>query len=211
MNRYKYYEELKTLARDIRVKHQIDTFRLQKSKLRQLYKFYGIKRIDLWPLKGVSRKLKLLRGAYFNDPDEPSVMIARHLPYDPAVFTMAHELKHHLKDRDLALSYCDTSNEREPIEIGAEIFAAELIFPDQDFIDQMHQRGVYTGQCTPEDIVRLKHETQTTLSYAGLVKKADFLKFSPAGSLEKVSWKKLEEQIYGEPIYKQILRSRKSR
>jgi hypothetical protein len=57
-------------------------------------------------------------------------------------------------------------------------------------------------------LVRLKRETQTTLSYTGLAKRAEFLNFAPAGSLARVAWKKLEEQLYGEPFYKQLRRSR---
>jgi Zn-dependent peptidase ImmA (M78 family) len=123
---------------------------------------------------------------------------------------MAHELKHHLVDRGLGLSYCDASNQREPIEIGAEVFAAELIFPEQDFVRWLKQIGVGPHQCTPEVLVRLKQETQTTLSYAGLAKRAEFLNFAPAGSLAKVPWKKLEEQIYGEPFYKRLIRSQRA-
>lgn len=61
-------------------------------------------------------------------------MLAGNLPLDPHVFTMAHELKHFLRDRQLGISYCDQSNINRSIEIGAEIFAEELIFPDQYFV-----------------------------------------------------------------------------
>jgi hypothetical protein len=129
-------------------------------------------------------------------------MLASGLPPEPTIFTMSHELKHFLTDRGRGLSYCDASNEEEPIEIGAEVFAAELIFPDADFIDSMRLFGISLGQCSPESIVRLKHDTATTLSYAGLTKKAYFHGFATDGALAKVRWKKLEEQIYGEPVYK---------
>jgi hypothetical protein len=42
------------------------------------------------------------------------------------------ELKHHLVDRDSAGGFCSESNRDDAIEIGAEIFAAELIFPEED-------------------------------------------------------------------------------
>jgi Zn-dependent peptidase ImmA (M78 family) len=151
--------------------------------LRRLYRVYGIK-IDLWP-----HKFKALRGAYFDDDLGPTVVLARQLPAEPMIFTMAHELKHHLVDRGLGLSYCDPSNAREPIEIGAEIFAAELIFPQRDFVEYLRQMGIGPRQCTPEVIVRLKHETQTTLSYAGLAKRAEFLNFAAGGSHPGKSWK----------------------
>jgi Zn-dependent peptidase ImmA (M78 family) len=204
VNRFAYYEQMKALARQVRQEHHLATARVLRSDLRRLYRAYDIK-IDLWPYK-----FKSLRGAYFYDELGPTVVLARHLPPEPLIFTMAHELKHHLVDRGQVLAYCDTSNIREPIEIGAEIFAAELIFPEEDFINYLKQMGVGPRQCTPEVVVRLKQETQTTLSYAGLAKRAEFFNFARPGSLAKVQWKKLEEQLYGEPIYKRLHRHRQA-
>ncbi|MCL6560607.1 MAG: ImmA/IrrE family metallo-endopeptidase [Firmicutes bacterium] len=203
MNRFAYYEKMKALARKVRGEHELSSFRVLKSDMRRIYKSYGIK-IDLWP-----HPFKSLRGAYFNDELGPSVVLPRDLPVDPMVFTMAHELKHHLVDRNLSLIYCDASNENEVIEIAAEIFAAELIFPERDFAECLEQMGIGKGECTPEVLVRLKRETETTLSYAGLAKRAEFLGFAAPGSLAKVRWKKIEEEIYGEPAYKRILRNRR--
>lgn len=195
---------MKALARQVRAEHALNTPRVLRSDLRRIYKAYGI-RIDLWPYR-----FKQLRGAFFNDDLGPTVVLVRDLPEDPMVFTMAHELKHYLTDRELKIWYCDVSNENDPIEIGAEIFAAEMLFPEQDFIDWLSQMGISRGACTPEVLVRLKRETQTRLSYAGLAKRAEFLRFAPSGSFAKVKWKKLEEQIYGEPVYKQIRRYQSS-
>ena len=203
MNRSAYYQEMKALARKTRTDHGLNTPRVMRSDLRRIYKHYGIV-IDLWP-----HKLGRLRGAYFFDDLGPTVMLARGLPEDPMVFTMCHELKHHLADREAGISYCDGSNATEPIEIGAEVFAAEMIFPEQDFSDHLDQMGVTKGGCNAEAIVRLKRTTRTTLSYAGLVKRAEFLGYAASGSLARIRWKKLEEQIFGEPLYKQILRRRK--
>jgi IrrE N-terminal-like domain len=124
-------------------------------------------------------------------------MLSKGLPEDPVVFTMAHELKHHLADSSLSISYCDYSNQMEPVEIGAEVFAAELIYPEGQFASDLRARGITAGGCTPEGIVRLKRKTRTTLSYAGLVKRAESLGFAPAGVLQGVQWKKLEEAIFG--------------
>lgn len=189
---------MKALARAMRKEYGLQTARVLKSDLRRIYRDHGIK-IDLW-----EPKLRGLRGAYFNDELGPTVMLAKGLPTDPMIFTMAHELKHHLADSNLVLSFCDSSNEIEEIEIGAEIFAAELIFPEHDFI--AHLRAFNVACCTPETLVRLKNSTQTTLSYAALAKRAEFLGFAPRGSLQKFrGWKKIEEQIFGVPVYKQIL------
>jgi Zn-dependent peptidase ImmA (M78 family) len=175
-----------------------------KSDLRKIYRQEGI-RIDLWP------HFKGLRGAYFHDEHGATVVLNANLPEDPRVFTMAHELKHHLVDRALGLAFCDVGNQNEEIEIGAEVFAAELIFPEQDFIDALTGMGVGRGQCTAESLVRLKTQTRTTLSYAGLAKTAVRLKFAPEGAFDRVKWRKLEERLNGEPVYKRIQRYRKRR
>lgn len=203
MYRSEYYDQLKTLAREVRARFGLTTPRVLRSDLRRIYRVEGI-RIDLWPYK-----FKGLCGAYFNDELGPTVLLAKGLPQDPMVFTMGHELKHHLADRGLPISYCDASNQSSPIEIGAEMFAAELIYPEQDFVAHLGQMGAQRGTCTPEILVRLKHETQTTLSYAGLAKRAEFMGFSEPGSLGGVKWRKLEEQIYGPPIYTFFRRGRK--
>jgi Zn-dependent peptidase ImmA (M78 family) len=190
---------MRLLAGQVREQYGLHTPRVLKSDLRRIYKDQGIQ-IDLWPYK-----MKKLRGAYFYDEDGASVMLAKGLPDDPMIFTMGHELKHHLADRDNIVSLCDPSNQSTEIEIGAEIFAAELIFPEQMFRDLLAAMGVMQGSCTAQHLVKLKRETQTTLSYAGLAKRAEFLGLAPQKLLAKVAWKKLEESIYGVPIYKQRL------
>jgi hypothetical protein len=63
-------------------------------------------------------------------------------------------------------------------------------------------RGISMGGCTPQDLVRLKRETGTTLSYAGLAKRAEYLGYAREGAFDSVKWKKLEEELYGPPFYK---------
>jgi Zn-dependent peptidase ImmA (M78 family) len=110
---------------------------------------------------------------------------------------MAHELKHFYRDRELGISYCDQSNFHKTLEIGAEVFASELLFPDRDFISHMRQMSIGTNQCLPQTLVELKHRTRTTLSYAGLAIKAERLHFAPPSSLTRVkTWRKLE-RLYG--------------
>jgi Zn-dependent peptidase ImmA (M78 family) len=203
MTRGAYYNEMKELARATRAQYGLTTPRVQKSQLRAIYRDQGI-RIDLWP-----HKLRSIRGAYFNDVFGPSVMLAKGLPEDPMVFTMSHELKHHLVDRDLKVACCSERNANEHIEIGAEVFAAEFIFPEQDFLEALAAAGVTAGTCSAEAIVRLKRGTRTTLSYAGLAKRAVFLGLARIGSLDGIPWKKLEEKIFGEPLYKKLLRRRR--
>ncbi|SRR6266540_6041258 len=213
MTRTAYYERLKRLARQVRAANGLDTPRVLKSDLRRIYRKEGI-RIDLW-----DHKFRHLRGAYFNDDLGPTVMLVKGPPPEPMIFTMAHELKHHLVDRGLALSPCDTralgreerSSENEPIEIGAEVFAAELIFPEPEFAEAMAELHIGVGECTPEALIRLRHHTRTTMSYTALAKRAEFLGYAPAGSLGKVKWRTLEEALFGEPVYKKVQRARSRR
>jgi Zn-dependent peptidase ImmA (M78 family) len=192
---FQYYEDLKQLARDVREKAGLAGPRVLKSDIKKIYKDYGIT-LDYWPYR-----LKTLRGAYFNDECGITIMISKKLPDDPMIFTMAHELKHHLADSSMGLVECN-GNVSKPIEIGAEVFAAEFLFPEASFVELMASMGVEKGGCTAEVIVRVKHETRTTLSYAGLAKKAEWLKFADHGLLPTSGWKSLDEKIYGIPVYK---------
>lgn len=194
---------MRILALEVRENYGLKTARVLKSDLRRIYKDQGIQ-IDLWPYK-----MKKLRGAYFHDEHGASVMLAKGLPDDPMIFTMGHELKHHLVDRDSIVALCDTSNQTAEIEIGAEIFAAELIYPESMFCENLAQIGAKLGTCTPQQIVALKRQTQTTLSYTGLAKRAEFLGYALPGAFQKVAWKTLEESIYGVPLYKQLIARRK--
>ena len=192
MNQRAYYEELKLLARQVRAENGLRSPRVLASDLRRIYDKHGIV-IDSWPYR-----LRNLRGAFISDHLGATVMLASGLPQDPMVFTMAHELKHFFRDRDLGISYCDQSNLSKTIEVGAEIFAAELIFPDQDFIKHMRVLGIGRDQCLPKTLVQLKRKTRTTLSYAGLAIKAERLGFAPPSSLTRIkTWRKFES-IYAD-------------
>ena len=187
MNTQRYYEDLKLLARQVRVENGLSSPRVLPSDLMRIYAKHGIE-VDEWPYR-----FRNLRGAFINDELGTTVMLAKGLPRDPMVFTMAHELKHFFRDRDLGISYCDQSNLNKSLEIGAEIFAAELIFPDRDFVSHMTRMRIRTNQCLPKNLVELKRQTGTTLSYAGLAIKAERLGFAPSHSLTTIkTWRRLE-------------------
>lgn len=194
MNRFAYYETMKALARDVRSRYQLAGPRVSRSDLRRVYKACGIT-LDL------RAGFKNLRGAYFDDECGPTVVVDKGLPEDPRVFTMGHELKHHLADRDRPGFRCNMDNiGTDPIEIGAEVFAAELLFPEADFIALLADMGATTGSCTPDHLVRLKHVTRTTLSYQGLAKRAEFMGLASPGTFDHIQFKKLEEQMFGKPF-----------
>ena len=89
---------------------------------------------------------------------------------------MAHELKYHISDFDLvkcgALA-CVITQDNDYIEKGAEIFDAEFIYREDEFVAHLAERSIGLGQCTAEDIVKLKRQTGTTLSNTSLGKQAD--------------------------------------
>jgi hypothetical protein len=212
MNRSEYYRHLMELAQQQRTLFGIKGSRVLKSDLRKMFKHYEVQ-VDLWPMPGLMprKSLKNLRGAYLGKLEcGPCVMISRDLPDEPQIFTMAHELKHHLTDQELITTFCHETNTSDVLEIGAEVFAAELIYPQQLFIDDMTGMGVECGKCEPRHLVDLKRQTKTTMHYASLAKRAAFLGYAPADSFKGIQWKKLEESIYGEPIYKRINRYRRS-
>jgi len=187
VNTQKYYEDLKQLAREVRAEHRLTSPRVLPSDLMKIYDFYGIE-VDQWPYR-----FRNLRGAFINDHLGSTVMLAKGLPQDPMVFTMAHELKHFFRDRDLGISYCDQSNLSKSLEVGAEIFAAELLFPDRDFMSHMNAMGIRRDQCLPKTLVQLKRKTGTTLSYAGLAIKAERLGYAPSHSLTTIkTWRRFE-------------------
>jgi IrrE N-terminal-like domain len=198
VNLHNYYEDLKLLARRVRAENGLSSPRVLPSDLRRIYAKHGIE-VDEWPYR-----FRHLRGAFINDHLGTTVMLAKGLPRDPMAFTMAHELKHFYRDRNLGVSYCDQSNLNRSLEIGAEIFAAELLFPDRDFVAHMKMMGIRGNQCLPKTLVHLKRKTGTTLSYAGLAIKAERLGFAPSHSLTTIkTWRKLEA-IYDEPLRRRV-------
>lgn len=214
MTRTEYYELVKKIAREQRALFSLTAYTVSLTDMRRIYKHYGIA-IMLWPPMGINAaKGKTLKGAYQHIEGEPTVLISRNKPNWFRVVTMAHELKHHLMDFELASSRdstCSITPENDFIEKGAELFAVELIFPEDDFRKHMDDRGVGVLSCTPEDIARLKHDTNTTLSHASLAKRATFLNYAESDAFKGVQWNKLDESIYGEPAYKRILRYRAGR
>lgn len=199
MSRSQTYAHAKVEALLVREKYGIDGPSLKLQQMRKIYKDQGIDLI-YWPVK-----LRVLRGVYICDEDGPTVMVYKDLPNDPKLFTLAHELKHHLIDNGACGTVENSSDVRE---IAAEVFAAELLLPEALFVDELHQRGVSPRQpvgleTVQRAIVELKRETGTTLSYAGLAKRGERLGYAATGGLIHTKWKILEESYYGKPFYRQ--------
>ena len=159
--------------------------------MREMWRIYreeGIERLDF------RHGFKDLRGAYFNDDCGVTVMLAGGLPDEPTIFTMAHELKHHLLDSGEGPVVCRTNEQTRRIEIGAEVFASELIYPEKDFVYDLFRllRGM-PQTVSPEVLVELKRKTNTTLSYAALAKRTVLLQLADQQAFRDVRWGALQD------------------
>ncbi len=199
MFRSEYYAVLKALAAEKRAAYNAVTQSIGLQFVRAIYKAEGVT-IDLWDLPA------RIRGAYMCDDGDPSVLINRNLPKEPRLFAMVHELKHHFCDRaGIAKGQikCGDYNANEATEIGAEIFSAEFIFPEVEFMQAVQNEGIKPGNCTAENVVRLKHSCGAPVSYKFLQKRLEWFEIIEPKEFAKVQFQKLEEQLYGVPIYKQ--------
>ena len=207
-SRTEYYEAMKKLAGEKRDKYDLAHEKLGLQKMRGIYKAEGVT-IDLWK---TSAKI---RAVYMCDGGDPSVLVNKSLPDIPRLFAMAHELKHHYCDQAALKNgqiQCGDYNANEVIEKAAEVFAAEFIFPEQDFVDCAEAMGLERGSVTPEEIVELKRNCGAPVSYTFLRKRLEWFNFIAKGEFAKIQFQTLEEQIYGVPIYRQAwFRARRAR
>jgi Zn-dependent peptidase ImmA (M78 family) len=201
MGRNHYYEDLKALAREKRELHAVDTAHLGLREVREIYKAETV-RIDYWPLP---YKIKAL---YMCEGGDCSVAIQRTLPDEPKLFALLHELKHHYRDRAAlgsGIIHCGDYNRNELIEIGAEVFAAEFIYPEEEFARDIVALGVKVWSA--EDVVRLKRGCKAKVSYRYLCKRLERLGVIARRQFEGVQFQKLEERMFGIPFYRRRLRA----
>lgn len=196
MSRTAYYEDLKRLALVKRAEYSVDTRQFGLSELRAMYKKEGI-RIDHWPLP---RKVKAL---YMCDDGDCSVALQRTLPYEPKLFALVHELKHHFRDRaalGAGVIHCGDYDANELIEKGAEVFAAEFIYPEAEFAADVRMRSV-SITCAA-DVVAIKRACEARVSYRFICKRLEWLGLIGPGQFDGVQFQKLEYTIYGVPFYR---------
>jgi Zn-dependent peptidase ImmA (M78 family) len=192
------YDAVIELAKAKRAEHAISTATLNLSVIRRVYKAEAVK-IDKWSFGSK------IRAVYMFDDGDASVAINNKLPRVPALFSLVHELKHHFLDRDLIQNgalRCGDYNANEAIEVAAEVFAAEFIYPEHEFLECVGAMGIQPNVWTAEDVVRLKRACNALVSYQFLSKRLQRLGFVAHGSFSKVQFQKLEEQMFGVPIYK---------
>ena len=199
MFRSQYYEAMKLLAAEKRLKYSIATASLGLKRIREVYKAEGVA-IDLWE---TSYKI---RAMYMCDGGDPSVLVNRNLPTEPRLFAMVHELKHHYSDQTALKKgqiRCGDYNANEVIEKAAEVFAAEFIYPAQEFLDCASSLGLEAGKVTPEELVQLKRVCGAPVSYKFLQKRLEWFGFIERGQFAKIQFQKLEEKLHGVPIFRQ--------
>ena len=200
MSRRAYYEGLLQLAREKRLEHGADTTAFGLREVRAIYKQEGI-RIDHWPLP---YKVKAL---YMCDDNFPSVALQQRIPYEPKLFALVHELKHHYCDRKAlgaGVIHCGVYDANELIEKGAEVFAAEFIYPEEEFTADLQQSGVNVRQAS--DVVDFKRLCKSQVSYQFICKRLERIGCIACGQFYDVQFQKLEDQIYGVPFYRRARR-----
>ena len=189
MNRHAHFEELKKLAREKRAQHEVETAAFGLTEVRKIYRAEGI-RIDYWRLP------YKIKGLYMCADNDFSVAVQRSLPTEPKLFTLVHELKHHYCDRQAlgnGFIHCGDYNANQLIEIGAEVFAAEFIYPEAEFAADIGLLSIEVWRA--EDVVELKRGCKAKVSYKYLCKRLERLGAITKGQFDGVQFQKLEERI----------------
>lgn len=210
MTRSQEFQSLKSLAREKRAEHGVTTASVSLSVMRDVYRAEGIQ-LDL-----CHHKLRKVRAAYLIIEGDPYVLVNATLPKEPRLFAECHELKHHCVDRveaeQTGLACQDLAWDRAPErEVGAEIFAAEFIYPETEFIDDIQSLGLSKETCSVETIIAAKRAAVPPISYQFMLKRLEWFGIAARGRFKDVQWKKREEEIYGPPTHVRIQQYRAHR
>jgi Zn-dependent peptidase ImmA (M78 family) len=137
------------------------------------------------------------------EDEDCSVALQRTLPDEPKLFALIHELKHHYHDRaalGTGVIHCGDYDANELIEKGAEVFAAEFIYPEAEFAADWDQ--VVPVVREPADIVTFKRVCKAKVSYRYICKRLERLGRITLGQFDGVHFQKLEDEIFGVPFYR---------
>lgn len=193
------FQRLKALAHQKRAEYGIVTSTLGLQVVRKIYK---AECITLDYRKFPSK----IRAVYMCDDNDPSVAVSKTLPDIPKLFSLVHELKHHYEDRPVLEAgnfKCGDYNENQEIEIGAEVFAAEFIYPECEFLAYAKTLNITPANITAESIVHFKRGCGARVSYTFIRKSFVRLGFISKGAFQSVQFTRLEERLYGLPIFKE--------
>jgi Zn-dependent peptidase ImmA (M78 family) len=193
------YAQAKEMAKSKRIEHGVRTSDLNVNALKKILKKEGV-RVDLVTAVG-----NRIRAAYFSDEDGCSIMLKKGLPQEPKMFALAHELKHHLMDRELIAEgkiRCGDYNRNKVTEIAAEVFAAEFIFPEEEMFAFVSELDITVESCSKEKIIEIKRQSPVPISYIFIQKRLTRMGIIVDGQYKGVQFKKLEENLYPS-LYKQ--------
>lgn len=129
------------------------------------------------------------------------------IPEQPKLFALIHELKHHYCDRTALGSgviHCGDYDRNELIEKGAEVFAAEFIYPEAEFAEDF-SRG-RSDNAAGRSCCGVQTLLQGQVSYRFICKRLERLGLISLGSFDSIHFQKLEEQIHGVPFYRRTRR-----
>ena len=95
------------------------------------------------------------------------------------------------------------SNANQTIEIAAEVFAAEFIYPESEMLALVSKLGISKDNCSPERVVELKRNCRAVVSYKFIVKRLEWFKLCERGEYAQIKFQTLEENLHGRPFYKE--------
>jgi Zn-dependent peptidase ImmA (M78 family) len=198
MDRQEQYEKAKSLAREKRLLYLVHSETINLSCLRKIYSQEGIK-IKL----AEPKRLRKLKAAYFNDENGIDVFLNPKLPNEAKLFALVHELKHHYVDANGEDVWsCLKSYGEEPlIEKTAEVFAAEFIWPENDFFTAISDYGITKENCSAENVIGFKRAIKIPVSYTFIKKRLEWFRLIDKGSMNDVKFQTLEHKMYGLPFY----------
>jgi Zn-dependent peptidase ImmA (M78 family) len=201
-SRAAYYARIRELALAKRTEFGVRKGVLGLREVNSIYRQEGIT-IDRLPLSPG------LKAIYMCTDNICSVAIRKDLPDEPKLFALIHELKHHWADRNAMQAgrlSCGSYNENELIEKAAEVFAAEFIYPEEEFGQDIEafKDAFNVTQLSADHLIHFKRNgCKAKVSYTYLRKRLEWLGLAVPGQFAGVKFQKREEELYGVPIYKQ--------
>jgi Zn-dependent peptidase ImmA (M78 family) len=90
--------------------------------------------------------------------------------------------------------------ERVDRKKGAEVFAAEFIYEEAEFAEDLDNLGLTVRQ--PSDVVDFKRSCKAKVSYRFICKRLKRIGRINPGQFDGTQFQKLEYKIYGVPFYR---------
>lgn len=184
------FEDLSILdfAKTIRRLAGFQTLRIGARDLKRFMIENAPIQIDRWP---TGNSVKTL---WYRSQDSWNLAIDSRLPREPYIWSLAHSLKHVVLDEMVSGSAC---NPKEKLCRDANRFAQEFLFPDDIFRSLVREFTGGQRQVSASDMVHIKVQSGTPLSYRTLIYKAERCRLGNSDELLDVDFARVERQIYG--------------